>query len=171
MTHSLQHNEVSADVPDWSREACLRFWDPGRRLLRSIRAYQTRKTRNDPWRLLTRYWVLQHRFWSVITGADIPLNCKIGGGLVLTHPNGVVIYPEAIIGPNCLISQQVTIGVGGPKPGAPILGGHVDVGAGAKILGGVKIGDHAIIGANAVVIQDVPPRATAVGVPARILSR
>jgi len=61
--------------------------------------------------------------------------------------------------------------VGGPKPGAPILGGHVDVGAGAKILGGVKIGDHAIIGANAVVIQDVPPRATAVGVPARILSR
>ena len=90
--------------------------------------------------------------------------------MVLTHPNGVVIFPGAIIGPNCLISQQVTIGTGGSKPGAPVLGGHVDIGAGAKIIGGVKIGDHAVIGANAVVLQDVPPHATAVGVPARILA-
>jgi serine O-acetyltransferase len=161
---------VSAETPDWSRESCRCFWDPGRRLLRSIRYYQKRKELYDPWRLLSRYWVLQHRFWSVIAGADIPLNCNIGGGLMLTHPNGVVIFPGAIIGPNCLISQQVTIGTGGSKPGAPVLAGHVDIGAGAKIIGGVKIGDHAVIGANAVVLQDVPPHATAVGIPARILA-
>src|SRR5262249_45011853 len=68
-----------------------------------------------------------------------------------------------------LISQQVTRSVGGPKLGAPVIGGHVDIGAGAKILGGVKIGDHAQIGANAVMLEDVPGGATAVGVPARIV--
>lgn len=106
-----------------------------------------------------------------MTGADIQLDCKLGGGLLLTHPNGVVINGDAIIGPNCLILQQVTIGTGGSKPGTPILGYHVDVGAGAKILGGISIGNDARIGANAVVLTDVPAGATAVGVPARIILR
>jgi serine O-acetyltransferase len=160
---------ISIDTPDWSRERCQGLWDPSRRLLRSLRQYQKWKKRKVPWRWFSKYWVLHHRFWSVVTGADIPLNCHIGGGLLLTHPNGVVIFPDAVIGPNCLILQQVTIGTGGAKPGAPILGGHVDVGAGAKILGGVKIGDRALIGSNAVVLQDVPRGATAVGIPAKIL--
>jgi serine O-acetyltransferase len=160
---------ISAVEPDWNRERCLRLWDPARRLLRSIRCYQRWMGRGPIWRCLSKYWVLEHRFWSAVTGADIPLNCSIGGGLALTHPNGVVIHPDAIIGVNCLIFQQVTIGMGGSKPGAPILGGHVDVGAGAKVLGGVRIGDHALIGANAVVLQDVPEGATAAGVPARIV--
>ena len=102
-----------------------------------------------------------------MSGAEIPLNCQIEGGLLLPHPNGVVIHPAARIGPNCLIFQQVTLGTrGGPE--APILQGHVDVGAGAKILGGVVIGEHAQIGANAVVTKDVPPHAVAMGVPAII---
>jgi serine O-acetyltransferase len=159
----------SAVIPDWSREICNGFWDPGPRLLRAIRYHQAWKRRGPLLRWLNRYWVLQHRFWSVVTGSEIPLNCRLGGGLLLTHPNGVVISPQAIIGPNCLLFQQVTIGTGGPKPGAPVLGGHVDVGAGAKVLGGITIGDHARIGANAVVLQDVPAGATAVGVPARII--
>ena len=112
--------------------------------------------------------VLRHRFWSVVTGADIPLNARIAPGLLLIHPNGIVINPSAMIGPNCLIFQQVTIGTG-PRPGVPTIGAHVDIGTGAKILGGVQIGDHAKIGANAVVVIDVPPGATAVGVPARVL--
>lgn len=165
-----QSGIISADIADLSREHCRRLWDPGRRLLRSIRSYQKAKTRRVPFVWLTKYWVLEHRFWSIVTGADIPLNCEIGGGFLLLHPNGVVIFPGSVIGPNCLVFQQVTIGVGGPKPGAPVLGGDVEIGAGAKILGGVHIGDHARIGANAVVLQDVPPRATAVGVPAKIVA-
>jgi serine O-acetyltransferase len=162
---------VSANVPDWSRERCVRFWDPARRLLRALRSYQRCKKFVFPFKSLSKYWVLEHRFWSIVAGADIPLDSNIGAGLQLPHPTGVVIFPGAMIGPNCLISQQVTIGVGGPKPGAPVIGGHVDIGAGAKILGGVKIGDHARIGANAVVLEDVPSGATAAGVPARIVRR
>ena len=81
-----------------------------------------------------------------------------------------MIHPDATIGVNCLIHQQVTIGVSGNR-GVPRIGGHVDIGAGAKILGGVVIGDHAKIGANAVVTRDVPAGATAVGIPARIVER
>jgi len=102
------------------------------------------------------------------TGADIPLNCHIDGGLLIPHPNGIVIHPESRIGPNCLLFQQVTIGAIDGK-GVPVLGGNVDVGAGAKILGAVNIGDHARIGANAVVLVNVPPGKSAVGVPARII--
>jgi serine O-acetyltransferase len=109
------------------------------------------------------YHVLQHRFWSVVAAADIPINSQIQGGLLMMHPNGIVIHPDATIGPNCLILQQVTI-VAGVK-----IGGHVDIGAGAKIVRPVTIGDHAKIGANAVVLCDVPPGATAVGVPAKII--
>jgi serine O-acetyltransferase len=87
----------------------------------------------------------------------------------MPHPNGIVIHPDAEIGPNCLIFQQVTLGTG--SGGAPKLGGHVDVGAGAKILGGVTIGRDARIGANSVVLDDVPPGATAVGIPARIFEK
>ncbi|MBC7379036.1 MAG: serine acetyltransferase, partial [Burkholderiaceae bacterium] len=153
--HRIRPGAVSATVPDWSREAKPRFaWAPSRSLLASLRAYERLAASGHPWhRLLRRVTVVQHRFWSVVTGADIPLGCRIGGGLLLPHPNGVVIHPDAVIGPNCLILQQVTLGV--TDGGAPQLGGHVDVGAGAKVLGRVAIGDHARIGANAVVLIDV----------------
>ena len=106
--------------------------------------------------------------WSIVTGANIPLNTRIEGGLMLPHPNGIVIHPAARMGPNCLIFQQITIGTINGK-GPPIIGGHVDIGAGAKILGDIEIGNHARIGANAVVLRDVPPGKTAVGVPAKIV--
>lgn len=83
----------------------------------------------------------------------------------MPHPNGVVIHPNALIGPNCLIFQQVTIGTREGEM-VPVIGAHVDIGAGAKILGDVRVGDHALIGANAVVIADVPSGKTAVGIPA-----
>ncbi len=88
----------------------------------------------------------------------------------MPHPNGIVIHPEARIGPNCLLFQQVTIG-SGHRPGVPNIGGHVDVGAGAKVLGDVRIGDHAQIGANAVVVEDVPAGATVAGIPAKVVRR
>jgi len=161
---------LSADEPDWSREAKRRWqWAPSRSLLASIRAYQRHAASRAPWRIALQWWnILQHRIWSVVTGADIPLNSQLGGGLSMPHPNGIVIHPHATIGPNCLIFQQATIGEA--NGGVPTLEGHVDVGAGAKIIGNVVIGRHAKIGANAVVVCDVPPGATAVGVPARIVT-
>lgn len=163
--------EISAEFADWSREAkSFGAWAPSRSLLRCIRKYQARAHARNPLAVANRMFsVAAHRFWSVVTGADVPLNCSIGGGLLLPHPNGVVIHPSATIGPNCLIFQQVTIGAGG-KPGFPRIGGHVDIGAGAKVLGGVTVGDHARIGANAVVTTDVPAHATAVGIPARVVA-
>jgi len=166
----------SAKVPDWSREHCFPFaWQPSRQLLRALRDYKRARERGGALGVAQRkFATLRHRFWSVVTGAELPLNsARIDGGLLIPHPNGVVLHPEAVIGPNCLLFQQVTIGTG-PKPGVPKLGGGVDVGPGAKILGGVTIGDHAVIGANAVVLSDVPAGAVAVGVPAvtkRLLPR
>jgi serine O-acetyltransferase len=160
---------ISSVTPDWSRETRSPFrWDPSRALIASIRNYQAQAAKRSmlgAW--LNKYVALKHRFWSVITGADIPVTCHIGGGLLMPHPNGIVIHPDAVLGVNCLVFQQVTIGQ--RNGGVPIIGGHVDIGAGAKILGSVTIGNHAIIGANAVVLEDVPENATAVGVPARIV--
>ena len=162
---------ISATVPDWSREEHhYGYWNPGKYVLRAHRRYQRWKGR---WgivgKIVCKAAVVQNRIWGLLTGCDIPVTVKLGGGLMMPHPQGIIVYGEASIGPNCLLFQQVTIGYGGKVPGYPTLGGHVDVGAGAKILGGVKIGDHARIGANAVVLCDVPPGRTAVGVPARIV--
>lgn len=162
---SMRVDESGSPAPDWSRERKRFFqWDPGRSLLASVRAYQ-----GGGW-LKRRVAVVRHRFWSAVTGAEIPLNAVIGGGLLIPHPNGIVIHPRSVIGPNCLIFQQVTVGTVAGS-GAPVIGAHVDVGAGAKILGGVRVGTGARIGANAVVLDDVPVGATAVGIPARVIRR
>jgi len=159
---------ISSRVPDWSREARhVGDWNPSRALLASIRAWQ--KARGDRVDQVAQRWlaVMRHRFWSIVTGADISLGCRIGGGLLLPHPNGVVIHNDVEIGPNCLIFQQVTLGA--TASGVPTMGGHVDVGAGAKLVGGITIGDHARIGANALVLSDVPRGATVVAAAAQML--
>lgn len=163
----MSEPEISASVPDWTREESVtRFWDPSRALLRSIRGYQHAK---GPLAVVRRkYAVLRHRLWSIVTGADIPINASIGGGLLIPHPNGVVIHPHAKIGCNCLIFQQVTIGA--TAKGIPTIGGHVDIGAGAKIVGPIYIGDHARIGANAVVREDVPPYGIFVAAAGKLLA-
>lgn len=168
----LKNMKISSSAPDWSREKKTSFtWQPSRSLLCSIRQYQKyAASTNCLVRFLSKIEVIKHRFWSVITGADIPLSSNIRGGLLLPHPNGVVIHPDAVIGPNCLIFQQVTIGSRG-EGGSPVIGGHVDIGAGARILGNIHIGNHAVIGANAVVIRDVPDYHSAIGVPAVIRRR
>lgn len=151
----------SASEPNWQREF-VKGWMPGAKLVRTLRDW--RRSTNIVSR---KFAVLRHRFWSSVTGADIPINSDISGGFLIPHPCGIVIHPEAKIGPNCLIFQNVTLGM--RNGGVPTLGGHVLVGAGAVVLGNVTIGDHAVIGANAVVLQDVPEGASAVGNPCRIL--
>lgn len=160
---------ISAEEPDWSREAkgCCE-WAPSRSLLAAIRSYQRHRGRRGPLAALgRRIAALRHRFWSAVTGADISINARIGGGLLMPHPNGIVIHPEAEIGPNCLIMQQVTLGVSGKK-GVPRIGGHVDISTGATILGPVRVGDHAVIGAHALVVHDVPAGAVMMAPLARI---
>ena len=92
----------------------------------------------------------------------------IGRNLKVEHFNGLVIGSGAIIGDNCTLYQQVTIGQKDNK--YPIIGNNVVVYAGAKVLGHIKVGNNAIIGANAVIIDDVPEYGIAVGVPARVIN-
>lgn len=156
------HESIDWTKPMWEREEPTRFWDPSRKLLKTIRQYQSLKKSKNPLAIFKiKICVIRHRFWSIVTGAEIDLSCQIGGGLALPHPNGIVIHPQSVIGPNCLIFQQVTLA--GPVK----LGYHVDIGAGAKILGPLEIKDNARIGANAVVTKDVAAGVTVVGIPAK----
>lgn len=105
------------------------------------------------------------------TGIEIHPGATIGKGLFIDHGMGVVIGETTIIGDNCTIYQNVTLGGTGKDQGKrhPTLGNNVLVGAGAKVLGPFKVGDNARIAAGAVVLNEVPPNSTAVGVPARVV--
>ena len=94
---------------------------------------------------------------------------QIGPGLYIQHGFATIISARRI-GRNAWINQQVTIGYRN-REDAPVLGDDVTINAGAKVIGAVHVGDGAKVGANAVVVKDVPPRVTVVGVPARIVRR
>jgi serine O-acetyltransferase len=106
-----------------------------------------------------------------LTGIEIHPGAVIGCGLFIDHGMGVVIGETAIVGCDVLLFHGVTLGGVDGRPGRrhPLLGDSVVVGAGAKILGAITVGSGAKIGAQSVVLGDVPPDATAVGIPARIL--
>ncbi len=113
------------------------------------------------------------QFARFLTGIEIHPGAKIGKGFFIDHGAGVVIGETTEIGDNCLIYQGVTLGGTGKEKGKrhPTLGNNVMVGSGARVLGPFKVGDNAKIAANAVVLEEVPPNCTAVGVPARIVKR
>ena len=110
------------------------------------------------------------QFGRFLTGIEIHPGAKIGSGLFIDHGTGVVVGETTIIGDNVTLFQGVTLGGTGKETGKrhPTLGSNIVVGAGAKILGNITIGDNSYIGANAVVIKDVPPNATVVGVPGHV---
>lgn len=142
-----------------------------RRLLAAIAAYQRYRGGRDPIsRLKCGSGKIRHIFWSLLSASDISREADIHPSVRLPHPTGVVIHGQAIVGPGCMIMQQVTLGQLA-EGGAPFLDRDVYVGAGARILGPVRIGKGARIGANAVVLTDVPEGTTAVGIPARIVQR
>lgn len=105
------------------------------------------------------------------TGIEIHPGAKIGKGFFIDHGMGVVIGETTKIGDNVTLFQEVTLGGTGREKGKrhPTVGNNVTIAAGAKVLGNIKIGDNAVIGAGSVVIRDVPPDSTVVGVPGRVV--
>ena len=119
---------------------------------------------------LARFFSQSGRLW---TGIVIHPGAQIGRGLFIDHGSGVVIGETTVIGDNCTLYQGVTLGGTGKDKGKrhPTLGNNVLIGSGAKILGPFTVGDNARVAAGAVVLAEVPPNSTAVGVPARIVRK
>ncbi len=107
------------------------------------------------------------------TGIEIHPGVKIGRRFFIDHGMGVVIGETSEIGDDCTLYQGVTLGGTSWQKGKrhPTLGDNVVVGAGAKVLGPFKVGDGARIGSNSVVVKEVPPGATVIGVPGRVVER
>lgn len=122
-----------------------------------------------------------HFFWARYlsqraarkTGIEIHPGAVIGKGFFIDHGSGVIIGETAIIGDNVTLYQGVTLGGTGKETGKrhPTLGDNVMVSAGAKIIGSFSIGENSKIGAGSVVLEEVPPNCTVVGVPGRIVKR
>ena len=118
---------------------------------------------------LVKYFYLRKRRQ---TGIQIPLNTKIGEGILFCHFSCIVFAEQVVLGRYCSIHQGVTVGrvFAGEKAGTPTIGDHVIIYPGAKVVGKIRIGNNVIIGANATVINDVPDNCVVVGTPARIVS-
>lgn len=108
----------------------------------------------------------------ILWGGVIPYQADIGEGTILGYQGlGIVIHKRCVIGRNCHISQNVTLGGTSRLYDVPVLGDNVQVGAGANIIGPIHVGNNVIIGAGAVVIRDLPDDCVAVGVPAKIIKK
>jgi serine O-acetyltransferase len=107
------------------------------------------------------------------TGIEIHPGATIGKGLFIDHGHGVVIGETAIIGNNVTLYQGVTLGGTGKEQGKrhPTIGDNVMISAGAKVLGSFTVGENSKIGAGSVVLTEIPPNSTVVGVPGRVVKR
>lgn len=108
--------------------------------------------------------ILNSLFVQVPFAIEINFEAKIGTGIRLIHLQGIVIHSKAVIGKNCTIFHQVTIGANEHANGylSATIGDNVYIGCGAKIIGNINIGNNVRIGANAVVVKDIPENATVV---------
>lgn len=109
---------------------------------------------------------------QTLNGIELNQHTKIGKGLRLPHKGSIIIHPKSIIGENCEIMQNVTLGNNFVKDrnGVPIIGNGVIVCAGAKVIGKVTLGDYVIVGANSVVNRDIESKKIVAGVPAKVIS-
>ena len=133
------------------------------------------------YRLAHKLYLKGHYFWARFvsqrgvrkTGIEIHPGAQIGKGFFIDHGNGVIIGETTVIGDNVTLYQGVTLGGTGKEQGKrhPTIGNNVMISAGAKVLGSFKIGDNSKIGAGSVVLEEVPPNSTVVGVPGRVVKR
>jgi serine O-acetyltransferase len=127
------------------------------------------------------HWCYRHRLFFLArmisqravrkTGIEIHPGAQIGRRFFIDHGTGVVIGETTVIGDDVTLYQGVTLGGTGKDTGKrhPTIGNNVMIGSGAKVLGPVKVGDNTKIAAGAVVLKEIPPNSTAVGVPARVV--
>ncbi|MEM7682855.1 MAG: serine O-acetyltransferase [Planctomycetota bacterium] len=156
----LRHHEGDWTRPGFRALAVYRFgvWRMG------VRSKALRAPLSVVYRMLFRR--CRNRY-----GIELPYSAQVGRGVVIEHQGAIVVHGSAVLGDGCVIRQGVTIGnryLDKPLE-APVLGRNVNVGAGAKLLGAITLGDGSSVGANAVVLQDVPAKAAAVGIPAKVI--
>jgi serine O-acetyltransferase len=135
------------------------------------------------WSHRVAHWFFKRRLFTIargisqinrfFTGIEIHPGAKIGHGLFIDHGMGVVIGETCEIGDNVVLYQGVTLGGTGKEKGKrhPTIGNNVVIGSGAKVLGSFTIGDDSYVGANSVVLQEVPPLSTVVGIPGKLVRR
>lgn len=121
--------------------------------------------------LYTLYKLIDFIFIKVLLNTEISAKVKIGQGLVIFHPFGIIINPQVVMGSNVVIRHQVTIGNTGIDDETPVIGDNVQIGVGAKIIGGIEIKSNSVIGANAVVNKNFKDSGLLAGVPATIRKR
>ncbi|MBI4858666.1 MAG: serine O-acetyltransferase [Candidatus Riflebacteria bacterium] len=141
---------------------------------KGFQALQSYRVSNWLWQVgrVALALALQGRI-SEVFAVDIHPAARIGKGILLDHATSIVIGETAVVKDNVSMLHEVTLGGTGKETGDrhPKVGEGVLIGAGAKILGNIRIGDGSKIGAGSVVVDDIPPHSTAVGVPARVVGR
>lgn len=165
---------------DWARYAAGGSWRGVPRTLLTQGLWATVEYRFAHWaRTLAPRWarpflvatsVFTHLLIETVTGISIQPNAEIGPGLYVGHFGSIFVNGRVRMGAGCTLSQEVTIGQDvNPPFGAPTVGRGVYFAPGVKAFGDITIGDHVAIGANAVVRDDLPDRAIAVGIPAKVV--
>ncbi|MCI8992161.1 MAG: serine O-acetyltransferase [Eubacterium sp.] len=154
--------------------------DPSVKSMMEVLLYPTFKAMHS-YRRAHRHYLKGHYFLARLisqraarkTGIEIHPGATIGKGFFIDHGSGVIIGETAIVGDNVTLYQGVTLGGTGKETGKrhPTLGDNVMVSAGAKVIGSFTVGDNSKIGAGSVVIEEVPPNCTVVGVPGRVVKR
>ena len=160
--------------------AIIRERDPAIHSNMEVFLYPTFKAMIS-YRIAHKLYVNKHYFWARYvsqrsarkTGIEIHPGAQIGKGLFIDHGNGVIIGETTIIGDNVTLYQGVTLGGTGKETGKrhPTIEDNVMISAGAKVLGSFRIGANSKIGAGSVVLEEVPPNSTVVGVPGRVVKR
>ncbi len=155
-----------------ARDPAARSWFDVATLYPGVHALGFHRVAHALWRRGWR-WAAQAvaRLSRFLTGIEIHPGARIGRRFFIDHGMGVVIGETAEVGDDCTLYQGVTLGGTSwqPEKRHPTLGNNVVVGAGAKVLGPITVGDGARVGSNSVVVKDVPPGATVVGIPGQVV--
>jgi serine O-acetyltransferase len=132
-----------------------------------------RKITIQPFRAICKLWLFFWQKWvEIMTGISIPASAQIGHSFYIGHFGGIILNAETVLGSNCNISQNVTIGVSGigEKRGVPVIGNNVYIAANSVIAGKIIIGDNVLVGACSFVNTNVERNNTVLGVPATFIS-